>query len=123
MRLDGGICEQEGHHPLGLRLTYSGILITLKTANAKILCLEHKEEYICKSGVTIRDIRLAILIERQFEKAYQVARRTPFQSGTCGTIDIDLDALRLDMLTVERREFARRLEAMKESSEPAKITE
>jgi len=66
MGIGGGICEGEGHHPLGIRVTYSTILFTLKTTNATVPAA--RCEALRRPAITLRDIRLAILIQQSFER-------------------------------------------------------
>ena len=96
------------HHPFELRLTYSGIFVALKTSNALVLSAERQERSPRKPGVTLRDIRLAILIQRLFEKA-SIPGGGIHSRAPSTMMHLDIRSVKLEQLEAEHRELEQML--------------
>ncbi|KAF9784957.1 hypothetical protein BJ322DRAFT_798049 [Thelephora terrestris] len=63
-----GICAQEKHHPIGVRFTFMTLTFSLKTSNA--VPAQSSSDASRSPGITLRDMRLATLIEKHFEDKF-----------------------------------------------------
>ncbi|KAF9644029.1 hypothetical protein BDM02DRAFT_1242909 [Thelephora ganbajun] len=63
-----GICAKEKHHPIGVRFTFTTLTFTLKTSNA--VPAHSPPDPPRSPGITLRDMRLATLIEKLFEDKF-----------------------------------------------------
>jgi len=65
-----GICLEEQHHPSSLLSTTNSVLITLCTHEARLPGMHTTQPLELKPGLTLRDVRLAMLIEKMYYEKF-----------------------------------------------------